>query len=619
MPSNKEIGRKTAIFVLQFTTMVFVMLLSGYYGTDAFGMENSEDVDQRTIPAEITSKLNVLNESAGSVPVVQPSSLNGFQSASQWPDDDVPGISIPYSPIVEYLNDISDTDDVYSIYLSEGMTFDVSLMGPNYTDFDLRLFSPGTASIVYSSPIADTFSDLHYPDEIQYTVPPGGSGVYYLDVRSMFLWGGSGYYTVWYSALNHSPLGNLDYARGTGGEIAVNGWAIDPDSTSPIDVHLYVDGQASGAITANQSRPDIGAFYPGYGANHGYGTSINAAAGNHTVCAYGINTGLGGNRLLGCRAVYVLPVPVNPIGNLESAKAVPEGIQASGWTLDPNTTAPIDVHIYVNGQFAASLNANGMRNDIAAAFPGYNSNHGFIATVPVNGGSNTVCAYGINSGPGSNILLGCKVVNVPVNPVGNLEAVTAAGTTLNLSGWVLDPNTVAPIDVHVYVNGQFKTVLTANGIRNDIASAFPGYNSNHGYFGSVQAVSSSNTVCAYGINDGPGSNALLGCKVVNILVNPVGNLEMVSLVGSTLNFSGWTFDPNTAAPIDVHVYVNGQFRASLSASAARSDIASVFPSYGGNHGYSGSVPANAGSNTLCAYGINYGLGNNYLLGCRSVN
>jgi hypothetical protein len=51
--------------------------------------------------------------------------------------------------------------------------------------------------------------------------------------------------------------------------LRVSGWAIDPDTAAPIDVHTYVDGAFAGATRADQPRPGVGNGYPGYGPNHG--------------------------------------------------------------------------------------------------------------------------------------------------------------------------------------------------------------------------------------------------------------------------------------------------------------------------------------------------------------
>ncbi len=77
-----------------------------------------------------------------------------------------------------------------------------------------------------------------------------------------------------------NPFGSLNgVSAAPGGKINVGGWAIDPDATGPIDVHVYVNGAFKGALTANSSRTDIGAAFPGYGADHGFsGLEIGRAS-----------------------------------------------------------------------------------------------------------------------------------------------------------------------------------------------------------------------------------------------------------------------------------------------------------------------------------------------------
>ncbi|HSO92127.1 MAG TPA: hypothetical protein VLR70_13355, partial [Arthrobacter sp.] len=101
-----------------------------------------------------------------------------------------------------------------------------------------------------------------------------------------------------------APIGNVESVAVSAGKISVAGWALDPDTASPIAVHVYVDSVGA-AFTANRDRPDIGAAYPGYGSAHGFVESIAASAGSHRVCVYGINTGAGGHTLMGCQTVTV--------------------------------------------------------------------------------------------------------------------------------------------------------------------------------------------------------------------------------------------------------------------------------------------------------------------------
>ncbi len=147
---------------------------------------------------------------------------------------------------------------------------------------------------------------------------------------------------------------------------------IDPDTNAPVDVHLYVDGVGVAALTASRDRPDVAAAVPGYGAAHGYDAVIGVGAGTHEVCAYAINVGPygGTNPVIGCRTVTV---DGTPRGNLEAATPVDGGVRLKGWALDADTSAPIDVHVYVDGGWGGLTRADRSRPDVAVAFPRFGS------------------------------------------------------------------------------------------------------------------------------------------------------------------------------------------------------------------------------------------------------
>ena len=210
----------------------------------------------------------------------------------------------------------------------------------------------------------------------------------------------------------------------------------------------------------------------------------------------------------------VLDTTAPAFGNVDAVSAGDPGrLDIDGWAIDPDTSDPIDVHIYVNGRWATAIAADGSRPDVGSAIPGYGDNHGFSGSISTDAAGNTVCAYGINNGPGENVLLGCKTVNVQVNPFGALDGVSVDSSgQIDVGGWAIDPDTGDPIDVHVYVNGRWGGVLAADGDRPDVGIAYPDYGDSHGFSGIVGAQAGSNTVCAYGINQGPGGNALLGCR-----------------------------------------------------------------------------------------------------------
>lgn len=208
---------------------------------------------------------------------------------------------------------------------------------------------------------------------------------------------------------------------------------------------------------------------------------------------------------------------VDPFGKLESASVGLSGVRVKGWALDPDTDGPIPVHFWVDGRsVVAALTASAQRDDVHAAFPSFGPDHGFNALIQVPQGTHSVCAYAINTGPGSNQQIGCRFVTVQNNPIGTLDSVTNAEAGVVVRGWALDPNSAGPIDVHVWVDGQPKVALRADRSRPDVGAAMPRYGANHGYRGTLTLPHGAHTVCTYGIDVGPGTNTALGCRTISV-------------------------------------------------------------------------------------------------------
>jgi hypothetical protein len=209
---------------------------------------------------------------------------------------------------------------------------------------------------------------------------------------------------------SRNPRGSLDVVAGGIG-LRVQGWTYDPDTPSaPNDVHVYVDGTIRGALTANGSRPDVAAVFPGVSANHGFTGAYAVGGGTHQVCVFSINKGPYGfkNPVLGCRSVAI---DGSPQGFVDSVVGGAGSIRARGWTIDADVTGAIDVHVYVDSVFKTAATANGSRPDLAAAFPAYGAGHGFDVTVGgLSKGSHQVCVFGINNAltGGQNRLLACR-------------------------------------------------------------------------------------------------------------------------------------------------------------------------------------------------------------------
>lgn len=207
---------------------------------------------------------------------------------------------------------------------------------------------------------------------------------------------------------NARPTGSFDSAARVPGGAVLTGWAVDPDTVEPINVHIYVNGAAVAGLVASLERPDVAAARPSSGPRHGFQVELPVdTAGPHRVCVYAIDSAGGANALLGCKAVLTAPV-----GVLDSATASAAGLRVAGWALDPDVAAPIDVHVYVDAKAVGSASGSSERSDLAAAYPNHGGAHGFELTLAgVAAGRHQVCAYAINAGPGEqNGTLGCKEV-----------------------------------------------------------------------------------------------------------------------------------------------------------------------------------------------------------------
>jgi hypothetical protein len=329
--------------------------------------------------------------------------------------------------------------------------------------------------------------------------------------------------TVAMGAAASNPTGRLVSAVPSGRTATVTGWAVDPQApASAIAVHLYVDGVFRQAVPADVVTSAVAALAPlGVTTAHGFQVSLSLAGGVHRVCAYGINTGAGtGNPLLGCAAVTVAPSAWNPIGSLDGVDVAGRTVTVTGWALDHDTeTAPIGVHVYVDGRLVRSLPADVPRADVAAANPAAGPDHGFTSGLTLAAGSHTVCAYAINVGSGSaNVQLGCRTVAMPAdayNPLGSLDTVAVVPGALDVRGWAYDPDSPATaIRVHVYVDGHGIS-LAADLSRPDVATVHPEAGALHGYETTVPVAAGPHTVCAYAINVDTGTeNPTLGCQNV---------------------------------------------------------------------------------------------------------
>lgn len=410
-----------------------------------------------------------------------------------------------------------------------------------------------------------------------------------------------------------SPIGSVDSVAPAGPlTVRVQGWAMDQDTTSPIMVHVYVDGAGPVGLLANTSRPDVGLAFPGFGDAHGFDGKVAAPVGQHEVCVYGINVSGGVNQLIACRTTNVTG---QPSGSLDAATAGPGRVDVAGWVSVPGDNAAQAI-VSIDGVEAGRFNTSVVRPDVVAAVPTASPMAGFAGSVATIGGTHRVC---LSADGVAYDALGCRTVSVPTGPpFGSLDVVSAGVGSVSVAGWAIDPDTAAPIQVHVYV-GAAGTALAADQRRGDVGAVFPPYGPLHGYSATLAAGAGAQQVCAYAINVGSGGNTLLGCRTVTVPGGqPFGSVDVIGRTGSGISVAGWAIDPDTTASIPVHVYV-GSAGYVLEGSQLRPDVGGVFPAYGPYHGFSAVLPDPGGSPTVCAYAINTtGAGGSRLLGCRTL-
>jgi hypothetical protein len=401
-------------------------------------------------------------------------------------------------------------------------------------------------------------------------------------------------------SVHNNPTGTMSAAAISDNSATFTGTATDVNSSAPVVVSGYVDGKHALDTTASNT-----------GA--GYSIAVPVGEGTHTVCLYAINLGLGNNTRLGCQTLLIRN---NPVGALESAGQLPAGVQVSGYAIDLNTTAPITVWAFLDGAYAARSVASISRPDLATRYPGAGIDHGYSMLLTPSAGSHRVCLWAIDTGPGSNVILGCRTVTVQNNPIGRLESAIQLPTGVQLTGWALDLNSLDPVTVNLSVDGQPAGSAPAAVSRPDLAAHYPDAGVDHGLTTMLTVPAGTHRICASATNLGAGANSTLNCVSVTVRNNPLGMLDSATQVPGGLRLSGWALDLNAAAPVSVFLYVDGRYVARSTASVTRPDLLAHYPTVGGDHGYTLIVPVGPGRHTVCAYAINIGLGVNTLLGCR---
>jgi surface antigen len=187
----------------------------------------------------------------------------------------------------------------------------------------------------------------------------------------------------------------------------------------------------------------------GNGPVSGSFTDAPSPAGNYW---YGIHVvDNAGNWVSETSSIKVTVTPPNnpPTGWLDSASCD----SISGWARDPDTTSPIDVHVYSDGAFVTSASANALRSDL----PFTDKYHGYNIATPAslkNGQAHSINIYAIDSAGGNNPLLSGSPKSITcAPPVGH---VSVSSLSISPTSVVIGQNFNASVTLKE-VNGTVKT------------------------------------------------------------------------------------------------------------------------------------------------------------------
>lgn len=167
---------------------------------------------------------------------------------------------------------------------------------------------------------------------------------------------------------------------------------------------------------------------------------IHQYRGGHDETYGGVTINIDNNYVEGATAGVGLGGE-DPRGSFEVAGSpAPGQVEVVGWAFDPNAPAkPVSIRAYLGGKpdeggtsrYELGPVAAGERTDLSLLYPNAGAAHGFDASFPVVGsGRQRVCVYALDIGPGSDKLLGCRAVGVPL-PLSLLRA-NAAGNAIRL-------------------------------------------------------------------------------------------------------------------------------------------------------------------------------------------
>ncbi|NMD68797.1 N-acetylmuramoyl-L-alanine amidase [Bacillus sp. DNRA2] len=263
----------------------------------------------------------------------------------------------------------------------------------------------------------------------------------------------------------------------------VHGWFLDENGVANIDV--LIDGKVVGQAIYGDARSDIKSAFPQYNNSYaGFHFALDTnkfSDGQHTLTikATGLN---GRTTTLPSSTISIQNASAKKIGYIDnpaSGTTLKGNHNIHGWFLDESDVASIEV--LVDGAVVGQAIYGDERTDVYKAYSQYNNkNAGFhfsLDTTKFSDGQHTVSIRETGKN-GRVVTLPNNTITIKnANAFGYLDN-PVSGSKLrgihNISGWFLDENGVANIEV--LVDGKVVGQATYGDNRPDIQNAFPQFN-----------------------------------------------------------------------------------------------------------------------------------------------
>ena len=187
------------------------------------------------------------------------------------------------------------------------------------------------------------------------------------------------------------------------------------------------------------------------------------------------------------------------------------------------------------------------------------------------------CDYEANCSASTSIRVAVQTKQQPANPTGGLSSSSNLGNWgyYSISGWTIDWDTTAPLQVSLVLDGVVSSTITANGAYSGLNASHPGYGDNHGYsfYTSKSTVKGTHTVCVRATNVGGGVDTNLFCSSYSVAGPPSAAANLTLTNTGTSMVVGFTDNAN-----DETGYV---LQRSTDAQASWLSVGSQYPAISG--------------------------------------